>query len=156
VKTCTKCKVSKSLSAFHKDRTRKDGLKVWCIACSKAANQAAYQRRMEDPEKRAAHNARAVTWWKNNPDKRREAHLKSTYGITLEEYNTLLVQQNNVCAICREQPSTDAYLVVDHCHSTGKIRGLLCITCNLAIGYFKDEPKYLLSAVSYLESSSKS
>ena len=66
------------------------------------------------------------------------------FGITLEIYNEMLVDQNNVCAICK-QPET-AYdsrlklvkkLAVDHCHSTGKIRGLLCISCNTKLGWYE-------------------
>jgi hypothetical protein len=81
--------------------------------------------------------------------------LKKAYGITLEQYNELLSSQNHKCAICnidnngkyRNKPRAFA---VDHCHSTGKIRGLLCSDCNTGIGLLKDNVNFLESAIKYL------
>lgn len=64
-----------------------------------------------------------------NAEKAREAHLKYTYGITTEDYNRILEEQNGKCAVCGKPPKTTR-LAVDHCHKTGKIRGLLCSYCN--------------------------
>jgi hypothetical protein len=83
--------------------------------------------------------------------------LKHYYGITLVEYENLLVAQNGVCAICRQaETSTDPKLnrprrlAVDHCHTTGKIRGLLCLACNTAIGKLKDDPQLIERAAAYV------
>jgi hypothetical protein len=79
--------------------------------------------------------------------------LKSSYGISLDEFNVKLKNQYHKCAIC-ECDETEAYsqkLFVDHCHTTKKIRGLLCHACNIAIGNFKDSTENLKKAIAYLE-----
>jgi hypothetical protein len=81
--------------------------------------------------------------------------LKKAYGITLDEYNKLLLKQKNKCLIC-EIDNNGKYrnkaraFAVDHCHNTNKIRGLLCSDCNIAIGLLKDNTKHLQSAINYL------
>jgi phage gp36-like protein len=77
--------------------------------------------------------------------------LIKRYGITLEEYNSLLVSQDFCCAICRKHVSTlKVRLHVDHCHTTLKVRGLLCFNCNNALGRFKDNPEILQNAIDYI------
>lgn len=90
---------------------------------------------------------------KNNPAHYRERDLKRKYGITLADYLRLMDEQNHECAICAD-PSNGRRLDVDHCHSTGKVRGLLCRRCNLILGHAEDEPEVLILAASYLESAS--
>lgn len=113
-------------------------------------------------------------WRANNPDKikeirkktdlkrkqsRRETHLLSNYNLTLLEYNKLVEKQKNLCLICNrpekllDRAKNIRPLVVDHCHTTGKIRGLLCASCNLAIGNFEDRIDYLENAILYLRNS---
>jgi dCMP deaminase len=90
---------------------------------------------------------------KNNPkyrDKRRQWQLKHNYGLSPEDYDKLFVRQGEVCAICRGSPSEGEHLVVDHDHESGKIRGLLCHPCNMAIGQLGDDLQRIRSAVSYL------
>lgn len=105
---------------------------------------------------------RAVAWWKNNPEKfrinQRNYRLKSYYGLTNEKYNDILKNQGGLCAICKCQekeinPKTKEIqnLVVDHCHKTLKVRGLLCTACNKAIGGFKDNTQTIRNAINYLE-----
>jgi hypothetical protein len=77
--------------------------------------------------------------------------LKAMYGITLDQYNGLLAQQNGVCKICHEPPKKGRQLSVDHCHNSNKIRGLLCSTCNSGLGHFKDDPELLKAAIEYLQ-----
>lgn len=96
----------------------------------------------------------------DNPDKIREYHLLYNYGITLEEYENILIDQNGLCAICNNPekfiaPKTGQLqkLTVDHCHTTGKIRGLLCRTCNSALGKLKDNIEILNKAIDYLRKS---
>ncbi len=72
------------------------------------------------------------------------------YGLTVEAYKTLELGQKGTCAICHQINSNGRALAVDHNHDTGIIRGLLCTTCNLAIGYLNDDPKLLQSALEYL------
>lgn len=73
------------------------------------------------------------------------------YGITEEQYDELHTAQNGQCAICQETTK----LVIDHCHDSGEIRGLLCSYCNTAIGMFRDEPKRMAKAIDYLNRSFK-
>lgn len=73
--------------------------------------------------------------------------LKTFYGLSLVDYDTLVKKQNKKCAICARIP---AVLCVDHCHDTGKVRGLLCHGCNLALGHFKNG-ELLSAAKSYLQ-----
>jgi len=80
----------------------------------------------------------------------KEYRLKSKYGITLTENNVLLQKQNNKCKICLVEFS-NVTPNVDHCHTTNKIRGLLCRACNTGLGQFKDNTKLLTKAINYLE-----
>lgn len=73
--------------------------------------------------------------------------LKNFYGLSLMDYDNLVKKQEKKCAICAKVPIV---LCVDHCHTTGKVRGLLCHGCNLALGHFKNE-RLLTAAKSYLE-----
>lgn len=66
-----------------------------------------------------------------------------------DDFNNLLTQQNHQCAICRIKQS-DQHFDIDHCHITGKVRGLLCRSCNMGLGYFKDSPSLLNQAADYL------
>ena len=89
----------------------------------------------------------------DNPDKTRHQNLKGLYGISLDSYDAMYRDQGGKCLICGEEyPSRGkSCLVVDHCHSSGDIRGLLCGSCNMALGQFKDDISRLQSAVKYLE-----
>lgn len=79
----------------------------------------------------------------------RRCHLRRM-GIDEHTYGAMLREQNMRCAICREESS--GFLCVDHDHDTGRVRGLLCSDCNLALGQFKDDTKRLAAAIVYLES----
>ena len=85
------------------------------------------------------------------PDKNRDNKLRKAYGISLEDYNEMLSEQNDCCAICRRHYSLfNRKLSVDHDHKTGAVRGLLCKDCNTSLGQFNDDVDTLLSAISYL------
>jgi len=72
------------------------------------------------------------------------------YGITKEDFDKMLEIQQGVCAICSNQ-ERGKRLSVDHCHKTGKVRGLLCSSCNTSLGRFNDDTKIMLKAISYIE-----
>jgi len=74
--------------------------------------------------------------------------LKGSYGLKLEDFDKLLIEQSGLCAICLS-PLEKPY--VDHDHRTKKVRGLLCLTCNLGLGHFCESPELLRHAASYLE-----
>ncbi len=73
------------------------------------------------------------------------------YGVTKEHLMQLYKNQQGKCAVCLEEPKTARSLHVDHCHSTGKVRGLLCHGCNTGIGAMRDSPEILSKALSYLK-----
>lgn len=85
-----------------------------------------------------------------DPEKFKCKKLKKNFGITCEEYHAVLEKQNGCCAICFGIDE-DVKLAVDHDHETGKIRGLLCRSCNVGIGHLKDSKTVLASALAYLE-----
>lgn len=128
-KHCNKCNTSKKVSEFSKD-TRNGGYQNYCKTC-----QAEYKR--------------------NNKDKRRNSDYVRMYGITLTEYNKMLKEQYNCCKICGTHESKQIHnkLVVDHCHSSGAVRGLLCNNCNTALGLLKDDVSLFKSCIEYLEES---
>jgi hypothetical protein len=83
--------------------------------------------------------------------KARAHSLKRLYNLTTEQYNEMLEQQNNKCAICGiTKTECGEFLCVDHDHTTNEVRGLLCKDCNLAIAKFKDNEQYLIDAIAYL------
>lgn len=123
------------------------------------------------PKRKVSLNKATKKWRENNPDKikairqktdqkrkqaRREKILQEKYGITLQTYLKMLEAQGSKCAICNQiETSLDRHgnlkpLYVDHNHTTGKVRALLCSACNLALGNFKESIDSLLNAVSYL------
>lgn len=81
----------------------------------------------------------------------RKWQLKTKYGLSLDDYNTLLKQQNHKCAICGiDEVDVKKGLCVDHCHTSGKVRALLCVTCNTGLGMFKDNVDLLAGAIDYI------
>ena len=74
-------------------------------------------------------------------------YIKRNYGMTKEQFTQLLADQDGVCAVCRRKPKK---FTVDHCHTSGRVRGLLCYSCNSALGMFKDSPELIQAAKDYL------
>lgn len=160
-KACSKCGVTKPLSEYYRDPACRDGHRPDCKMCNRAAQMA---RRDADPE---PGRARAREWQRRNRERYREnqqayaesgrkrvanrkSHLKRTYGISVEAYDEMLAAQGGVCAICGRRPRDDISLHVDHCHITGRLRGLLCFRCNNGVGDFGHDPTLLMAALGYL------
>lgn len=78
-------------------------------------------------------------------------NLKRLFNLTKEEYEKMLFRQNGVCAICNDSKKNTRRLSVDHCHKTGRIRGLLCVECNMTLGLVKDKVDRLKSMIKYLK-----
>lgn len=102
---------------------------------------------------------RSKKYHQTNPEVKRKSIRKSRYLISNEEYELLLKNQNYVCAICKEPESVKQKttglvksLAVDHCHISGKVRGLLCFRCNATLGKIKEDKKLLKMMIKYLES----
>jgi len=141
-RVCTKCGIPKSLDGFH-DRKDRHGKRSVCIECwTGRTTVATLERRKQEPYKYSALNYRST--------------IKMKYGISIEEYERLLRLQDGRCALCRKHEvrrlrGNIARLSVDHCHVTGKVRGLLCSKCNTAIGLFEDSKELLQKAIEYLK-----
>lgn len=89
-------------------------------------------------------------WYKKNKRKYQNWDYKRRYGVTVEQYDQMLLKQNGLCAICGRVDETGKRLAVDHSHETGKIRGLLCTGCNTGLGKFKDSSQLLNKAATYI------
>lgn len=94
------------------------------------------------------------SWRSRHPEHRTEWEARNRtlrraqrYGLTLEQFNSMVEAQAGRCAICHEGRE----LVIDHCHSSGAVRGLLCVSCNTAIGLLSDDVERLRSSIEYLE-----
>ena len=83
--------------------------------------------------------------------RRKRSDLMKDFGINADQYEAMLLEQNHVCAICGQSEICNRDLAVDHCHTTKKVRGLLCTNCNMAIGKFQDSIQYIKNAVEYLQ-----
>lgn len=145
LKPCKGCQHLKELSEFTKNKSRPDGLNFYCKECNK-------KRRKDTAEER---NHYLRQWRLNNSTKAKEgtynSRLKREYNLTLETYNKMLEKQRGVCYICGLPPN-GRRLAVDHCHTTGAVRGLLCVNCNRGVGIFKNSSQLLRAAAEYLES----
>jgi hypothetical protein len=139
-KECKTCKETKDLSEFPKGKGYKDGLRPNCIPCRQEYERDSYH---EHKHKRP---------YDYLADKDRK--LQKAFGIGYQEYLKMLEAQQGACAICG---TTDTgkrkAFAVDHCHDTGKIRGLLCSNCNTGIGNLRDDVELLKRAIQYLEDS---
>jgi hypothetical protein len=116
------------------------------------ARKYARDRRAKDPER---HKSYVRKYREKNVDAERARHLMREYGITLEQYEQRHRKQNGLCAIClqpetKERNGVKYRLAVDHCHKTGKVRGLLCFKCNAAMGSFEKRNIDLYNVQSYL------
>ena len=126
-------------SLFYKHKRMKDGFFNHCIEC---------------------HKAYGKKWNLENQERRKEIRLKSyfprEYGITLDRYNEMREEQECSCKICKtpESQSLNGRLYVDHCHSSKEVRGLLCHSCNTALGHFRDDISNLTAAIEYLRNNS--
>ena len=139
MKMCTVCKVAKPFEDFY------DGYKA------KKQRDVANRKYLHSRCKECDH-ARVRVYHKDNKAKvtKRQliSHRRRLYGLNEEEYNNMILSQNNLCAICNK-PS-DKTLHIDHDHATGRVRGLLCHTCNTGIGMLQEDVVVLNRAIEYL------
>ena len=132
-KNCNKCNIIKELKNFYFTKNQSTGTKYYHSRCVQCYN--IYDYKIDKNSK-----------------------LKKAYGISLQDYNELLTKQNGKCSICGVD--NNGYyrkklraFAVDHCHTTSKIRGLLCSDCNTGIGLLKDNIDLLNNAIKYLNNS---
>lgn len=127
---CAKCKETKVLTDFWKKKSEPLGYRYQCKACAYIDRNSIL-----------------------TAEKIRGYNLRSKFGLSVSDYYKILAEQNNVCKICGSPDPKSKHMVfhVDHDHNTGKIRGLLCGNCNLALGNAKDSIVILKSMIQYLE-----
>lgn len=101
---------------------------------------------------RDCHKKQCMERWHAKPEIDRQASRAYKYGITPEDFKNMHESQQGKCAICSTKPKTKRGLHVDHDHDTGKVRGLLCHGCNVALGSFKEDVTLLNKAIEYLRS----
>lgn len=135
-KVCNQCQVAKSLFEFYWQYNKPRGS---CIKCCNNRGKEYWQ-----------------SYYQENKDRFKDNYLVRKYGITIEQYNELLERQDYVCAICKSsetatEKNTLRSLAVDHCHSTGRVRGLLCTSCNFFLGQLESREEMLDDYLRYLE-----
>jgi Recombination endonuclease VII len=106
------------------------------------------RERQADPEFRAKQRERYEKWRKNDPRGVTRISIGRLYGLTLDDWDRMLIEQLGCCAICNEAVLE---LHVDHCHESDIVRGLLCTSCNNGLGRFGDDPERLRRAADYIE-----
>lgn len=136
---CRVCKQTKEIQeyGFHK---RNKKYKTQCKECARKESALYRQKNREKYLKTQS-----------------STQLKQRYGITLSEYEEKVKNQQNKCAICKTENPSYGHVKrfsVDHCHATGRVRGLLCTRCNKGIGFFKDDINLLSQAIQYLREAS--
>ena len=146
MKTCTKCIKEKPLEAYYKASNSSDGKYSICIECKDAATKKWREENTEYYNK-TMRDYRAA----QDPNDRRDIDLKSWYGLPYGWYKSTLEAQGNVCAICKKpNRSKKRCLAVDHHHDTGKVRGIVCYSCNRALHAF-DNVDLFNAIMTYLE-----
>ena len=165
-KLCPKCEQHLSLDQFHKHKGKGPlGLKSWCKTCD---NTKMAERRKTDPEWAKERDVKKREYYyANHADQRIKAKERDStlegkhkikdrmyrrkYGITKNQVDNLLEQQNYACVICNLNFDEKNRCCVDHDHNTGKVRGILCHPCNVSLGLIKDSIKTAQSMAKYLK-----
>lgn len=136
MRTCGKCKIEQGLDSYHGNGY--GGLRPDCkTCCNEVSKVKARARREADPEGTRAYQ--------------RAYLLRKTYGVESSDVDAQLALQGGVCAICGKAPSEKKGLSLDHNHDCGSPRGMLCDSCNLALGLFQDDVLLLSLAIEYLK-----
>jgi hypothetical protein len=111
-------------------------------------NLAVMRARSGDPKWVQASRDRYTKWRVRDPRGVHRINIKRLYGLTLEDWDRMVIGQGGRCAICE---TAESIMVVDHCHNAGHVRALLCEKCNRGLGHFDDTPDHLRAAARYLE-----
>lgn len=161
LKTCKRCQKKKNLEDFNKSYRSKDGYGYQCKKCTNEVRRIKYNDKTSSYRESVLVSRKKYVHKKTTREGRRERMLLEKYQLTLEQYQTILKLQNGLCKICKNPQRTKSrtYLSVDHDHkccpgpiSCGKcIRGLLCDSCNQAIGLLLEDPEIIVQALEYIK-----
>jgi len=163
-KICVRCKKGKPIEDYGKHSRTKGGRRNTCKQCEAKTRRRwrlsergklSAQKYAKSKKGKAVSRKAQLKYINNNPVKSklryRKHRLKKAFGITVEQYDEMFKRQGGCCAICGDTNiKYGRRLAVDHHHTTGEIRGLLCNQCNRALGYFHDDIHRLTSAIKYL------
>lgn len=140
MKACKQCGVEKPLDEFHNSSRAKDGKQIRCKPCNIDRVKSWQKENSEQYQ----------IGWKTyqKTDNYLFRKRANKYGLTVEELKKLIENANGICEICKKEPKQ--WLVVDHCHTTSNVRGMLCGPCNRGLGIYEDNPELLKSAINYL------
>ena len=143
MRKCAICQENKEINEFRID-ARRGKPRTNCKACDTSRHREWVEKNRD--KVRASDRLR----WQSKD--RWEAHILRNYGLSASDYERMLVDQQGKCAICKtDKPGGSAKRFnIDHCHKSGAVRGLLCNSCNTALGKMSDNPEVLISAVIYL------
>lgn len=147
-KRCRACNKIKDVSEFSVFTKAKDGYAYKCRECQAEAKR--LERKNRGDAVRAVQNA----WYHRNKKIVAEQNLVRSYGITQEQREAMEKEQGGLCASCGNPPrgrGHTAKLFVDHCHTTGRVRGLLCHPCNVALGLLRDDPARIRALLAFVE-----
>ncbi len=157
MKTCNKCRKYKALTDFYKEgkyyRSECKCCRLASLKTPEARKKNAERMRkccakMTAEEKaKKAENRKA--WGAKNKAYLRVYALNRVYGLSAVEFDTMFAQQDGKCAICGNSPGGSRPLAVDHCHKTGKVRGLLCYKCNRSVSLV-DDPELHHKSINYV------
>lgn len=161
MKICSKCKLEKPLEDFYKSKKGLHGHKSQCKICDRDYHKewvgqnsdkiAIIDKRWKE-ENKPKLREKSKAWKKRNPEWVNAQRLKVRYGLTVVQYQLLLAHGSYCCYLCRRpQEANDLGLHVDHNHSNNNVRGMLCPSCNQALGLLKDNPALCRQAAIYLE-----
>lgn len=163
---CTTCGESKPLSGFKRRKSVSDGHRKQCKECmkkvaakwpkpSKEKSREHSRRHYYKHQEKEIQRSSSVN--RSRKDAIRDKRYQKEYGITLEDFEAMRAAQGGVCACCGDEEKSihrkgaAINLHVDHCHDTGKVRGLLCTRCNIGIGFLMNDVEIMLKAAIYIE-----
>lgn len=156
LKRCRNCREVLPLGSFGVKAKTADGLQPWCKPCTNA-RMSTYDKasRERDPELYAARKrAEHLRYKEKHPDRHRANIRKQNlrkYGLTPEAFDEMFSQQGGKCAICQIDLEPGRSTHIDHCHTSGAVRALLCGGCNVGLGAFRERPDVLREAAAYLD-----
>lgn len=143
IRHCKECNKTPQETSFPNNKNTYDRLATYCRVCS---SQKQSQRDLrKSPQRKAAEHLR------KKEDVLQNTVLKRKFGITIEEYKTMLAKQSYACAICQIAFSDKELTQIDHDHKSNQVRGVLCRNCNWGLGHFKDNSQTLALAIAYLK-----
>jgi hypothetical protein len=160
-RVCCACGAVKPLSEFRKQGKYRRGRCKPCLVEYQRdwyernkeharAYAREYQNQPDRLEQRRKYNRERYQRSTVVRERVRSEYLYRTFGLTLDEYNELLVKQAGKCAVCQKLCKSGRQLAVDHDHITNRVRGLLCMNCNRAIGWLQDDPELIAAAMRYV------